>query len=65
MDLLSTGADGSVRVRVRVAEPLWLRNLLLRLAGGVRRVDPPKAADSARAAAAEALARYEQLGLGR
>lgn len=65
MDLLATGADGALTVRLRVAEPQWLRNLLLRLAGGVRRVDPPQAADSARAAAAEALARYEQLGYGR
>jgi len=51
-------AEGAVRVRLLVADPAWFRRLLLRLGPAVLRVDPPEAAASARAAAADALARY-------
>lgn len=49
---------GAVRVRLLVADPVWLRRLLLRLGPSVVAVDPPEAADSARDAAREALAGY-------
>lgn len=48
--------DGVWRVALRVADPGWLRRLLLRLGPAVVRVDPPEAAASARDAAREALA---------
>lgn len=48
--------DGVWRVALRVADPDWLRRLLLRLGPAVVRVDPPEAAASARDAAREALA---------
>lgn len=49
---------GTVEVDLLVADPAWLRSLLLRLGREVRRVSPPEAADGARAAAADALAAY-------
>ena len=53
--------DGGWRVTLLVADPAWLRMLLLRLGSQVVTVDPPEAADSARAAAAEALELYQSL----
>lgn len=50
--------DGGVRLRLLVADPGWLRRLLLRLGPAVEAVDPAEAAASARAEAQEALARY-------
>lgn len=47
--------DGLVRASLLVADPAWLRRLLLRLGPAVARVDPPEAAASAVAAAREAL----------
>ena len=47
---------GLTRVRLLVADPAWLRRLLLRLGPAVARVDPPEAAASAAAAARDALA---------
>ena len=47
-----------LEVDLLVADPSWLRTLLLRLGGAVVRVEPPEAADSAVAAAREALAAY-------
>ncbi|WP_232548130.1 helix-turn-helix transcriptional regulator [Propioniciclava soli] len=44
------------RVELLVADPAWLRRLLLRLGPAVVRVDPPEAATSAVDAAREALA---------
>lgn len=44
------------RVRLRVADPAWLRQLLLRLGPAVVAVNPPEAARSAAQAAREALA---------
>ena len=53
--------DGGWRVTLLVADPAWLRMLLLRFGSQVLAVDPPEAADSARAAASEALALYQGL----
>jgi len=47
-----------VEVALLVADPSWLRTLLLRLGGQVLRVDPPEAARSAAESAAETLAAY-------
>ncbi len=47
--------DGITRVELLVADPAWLRRLLLRLGPAVVRVDPPQAARSAIEAAREAL----------
>ncbi len=52
---------GGWQVQLLVADPAWLRTLLLRLGPSVLAVDPPQAADSARAAAAETLALYQAL----
>jgi proteasome accessory factor C len=49
--------DG-LEVTLLVADPAWLRALLLRLGPGVLSVDPPEASASARQAAREALAQY-------
>ncbi|MBK8459350.1 MAG: WYL domain-containing protein [Micropruina sp.] len=54
--------DG-LRVELLVADPAWLRGLLLRLGSRVHSVSPPGAADGAAAAAAEALALYAHLSL--
>ena len=52
------------RVELLVADPAWLRSLLLRLGPEVRSVDPAEAAESARAAAREALELYAETGPG-
>ncbi len=52
------------RVELLVADPAWLRSLLLRLGPEVRSVDPPEAAESARAAAREALDLYAETAPG-
>ncbi|HQY99771.1 MAG TPA: WYL domain-containing protein [Propionicimonas sp.] len=49
---------GAIEVDLMVADPAWLRSLLLRLGRQVRRVTPTEAADGAREAAADALAAY-------
>lgn len=49
---------GGVRARLLVADPAWLRRLLLRLGPAVTRVGPPEAARSASEAAREALDAY-------
>jgi predicted DNA-binding transcriptional regulator YafY len=51
--------DGGLRVRLRTADTAWLRQLVLRLAGGGRVVDPPELADAVTAVAREALDAYE------
>ena len=53
--------DGSFRVWLRIAEPSWLQQLLLRIAPDVLGVEPDDQAESARNAALAALAAYEQL----
>ncbi|MGC3956043.1 MAG: WYL domain-containing protein [Propionicimonas sp.] len=54
----SRATPDGLEVTLLVADPAWLRALLLRLGEGVLAVAPPQAADSAREAAAEALAHY-------
>lgn len=49
---------GALEVDLMVADPSWLRSLLLRLGSHVLSVTPEEAAESARAAAIEALALY-------
>jgi proteasome accessory factor C len=53
--------DGSWEVDVPVANPSWLRWLLLRLGPGVAVLDPPGAAADAAQAARRALAAYGRL----
>ncbi|MFT4108275.1 WYL domain-containing protein [Propionicimonas sp.] len=50
--------DAAIEVDLLVADPAWLRSLLLRLGSDVLAVTPPAAADAAREAATEALAAY-------
>ena len=50
--------DGGVVATLLVADPVWLRRLLLRLGPAVLAVDPPEAAASAREAALAALSAY-------
>lgn len=57
--------DRGWRIQLLVADPAWLRTLLLRLGLHVLAVDPPEAAESARAAAAETLALYQTLPIER
>ncbi len=54
------GCAPGVEVDLLVADPAWLRSLLLRLGSGVLAVTPPEAAADARQAAADALAAYGQ-----
>ncbi|MFD5644218.1 WYL domain-containing protein, partial [Streptomyces anulatus] len=51
--------DGGLRITLRTPDPASLRRLALRLGGDGRIVTPPELADSAREAAREALAAYE------
>ena len=51
--------DGRLAVSVRVTDPAWLRNLLLRLRGSAKVLAPAGAGDSATEAAREALHQYE------
>ncbi|REF38362.1 helix-turn-helix transcriptional regulator [Thermasporomyces composti] len=55
---VTEAADGSLRVRLRVADPRWLRRLALRLGGSARIVEPAELADAVRADAARALEAY-------
>ncbi|MCW3157951.1 WYL domain-containing protein [Micropruina sonneratiae] len=52
------------RVGLLVADPAWLRGLLLRLGPQVLDVEPAEASSSARAAAEETLALYQSLPAG-
>ena len=51
--------DGSLRIRLRIADPRWLRRLALRLGGAARIVEPAELAEAVRGDAMEALAAYE------
>ncbi len=51
-------ADGGLRVQLRVADTGWLRQLVLRTAGGVRVVSPGDVVDMVRDSALQALQRY-------
>ncbi|MFD3910305.1 helix-turn-helix transcriptional regulator [Streptomyces sp. NPDC058603] len=53
-------SDGGLRITLRTPAPASLRRLALRLGGDGRIVSPPELADSARRAAAEALAAYDE-----
>ncbi|PZQ39663.1 MAG: hypothetical protein DI570_30820 [Phenylobacterium zucineum] len=50
--------EAAIEVDLLVADPAWLRSLLLRLGSDVLDVRPPEAAAAAREAAADALAVY-------
>lgn len=52
------------RIGLLVADPAWLRGLLLRLGPQVLDVEPAEASSSARAAAEETLALYQSLPAG-
>lgn len=52
-------ADGGLRVRLRTADTAWLRQLVLRLGGGGRVMDPPELARAVAEVAREALDAYE------
>lgn len=54
-------ADGGVRARLLVADPAWLRRLLLRLGPAVLAIEPPEAGRSAADEADDALAAYGRL----
>lgn len=54
--------DDGVEVSFHVADPAWLRGLLLRLGDGLVSLTPDDAAAGARTAAREALALYERVG---
>jgi proteasome accessory factor C len=56
--------DGDLEVTLPVADPAWLRWLLLRLGAGVTVLDAPAAVADAAAAARAALAAYTAAGLG-
>ena len=53
---------GDAAVDLLVADPAWLRSLLLRLGPGVLEVRPAEAAADARQAASDALAAYRARG---
>jgi proteasome accessory factor C len=50
--------DGGLRVTLRTGDLAWLRQLVLRLAGAGRVVDPPELAEEVRRTAQDALAAY-------
>ncbi|HEY8455555.1 MAG TPA: WYL domain-containing protein [Actinopolymorphaceae bacterium] len=52
-------SDGSLLVRLRVADPRWLRRLALRLGGSARILEPSELAEDVRNDALAALAAYE------
>ena len=54
----STQTSAGLEVTLLVADPAWLRALLLQLGEQVRSVRPAEAAASAQEAAREALAQY-------
>lgn len=53
--------DGALRVRLRVADPAWLMNLVLGLGEDVRAVAPPELARDLADRARDALQAYEHL----
>jgi proteasome accessory factor C len=59
VDSVEERADGVLRVRLRTADTAWLRQLVLRLGGGGRVVDPPALAQAVTVVAREALDAYE------
>jgi proteasome accessory factor C len=59
-DAVQTGADGRLRIELRVGDPSWVIRLALRLGGAVRIVAPAELAAQASRRAAAALARYAE-----
>lgn len=58
VETVTDAGQGRLRVRLRTADPGWLRRLMLQLGGTARVVDPPALADEVRDAATAALAAY-------
>ncbi|MBD8062394.1 helix-turn-helix transcriptional regulator [Oceanitalea stevensii] len=56
--------DGGMRVRLRVADPAWLANVVLGLGAEVRAVAPPELAAAVARHAADALAAYDDISSG-
>jgi proteasome accessory factor C len=50
--------DGTLRIRLRVADLAWLRRLVLRQGGAARVVSPTELAEQVRRAASDALKAY-------
>ena len=57
-DQSASGADGSIQVTLKVADPALVRRLMLRLGGEARVVDPPELVDAVAVEARAALAAY-------
>ncbi len=55
------GADGSLRLTLKVADPALVRRLVLRLGGEVRVAEPPELAQAVAHEARSALAAYDRL----
>ena len=56
---LAQAADGTLTVTLRTADSTWVRNLVWRLAGGARVIEPESLRQEVRAGADEALAAYD------
>lgn len=50
--------EGELTVRLRVGDPAWLTQLMLRLGGSARIIDPPDVAETVRQVAVQALQNY-------
>ncbi|MFL6132612.1 MAG: helix-turn-helix transcriptional regulator [Nocardioidaceae bacterium] len=50
--------EGELTVRLRVGDPAWLTQLMLRLGGFARIIDPPDVAETVRQVAVQALQNY-------
>jgi len=58
IESVQTQGDGSLLLRMRTGDTAWLRQLVLRLGGAARVVDPPELAASVADSARAALAAY-------
>ncbi len=58
VESVQTLGDGSLLVRMRTGDTAWLRQLVLRLGGAARVLDPPALAHEVATAASRALALY-------
>jgi proteasome accessory factor C len=64
VETVEEGADGGLRVRLRVGDPGWLTRLLLRLGGAAHVEEPAALAEKVRVTAANALRNYGGRGVG-
>jgi proteasome accessory factor C len=64
VETVEEGADGGLRVRLRVGDPGWLTRLLLRLGGAAHVEEPAALAEKVRVTAANALRNYGDRGVG-